>query len=208
MAQGDLLSVQYQLNVARQPCSFTQHFVVDNSGVGDTDDSCQALGVLLASTEIANLHFHLATNVTYEGWQVRFVRGQDAFGPFRNQALDSTGQRPGPAISQVNSCVVRLLQDSRDSKFNGRVFIPGIAEGDTTESFITAQATLDGIRDDLLDTLLVSGNFGGVAWAFQQVINGGSAATGFTETPVTSVQVNTLLGASRKRLTREYGTIP
>lgn len=208
MATGDVLRCEFQFNVARQPCAFTLHYQVDNSGTTNMDDSCFALGQLMQSTEMADFHFNLAGNVTYEGWETRFLRGTDAFGPYRTQILNSTGSRSGHAISQVSSCVVRLQQDTRDSKFNGRIYVPGISEQDTTMSSISAQVVLDGIRDDLLDVLVVSGNVGGVDWAFQQIINGGSKQTGFTETPVTTLQVNSLLGSSRRRLTREFGTIP
>ena len=208
MALGDVLRCEFQFNVARQPCAFTLHYQVDNSGTTNMDDSCEALGFLMRSTEMADFHFNLAGNVTYEGWEVRFLRGQDAFGPYREQILDSNGSRNGHAIPQISACVVRLQQDTRDSKYNGRIYVPGISEQDTELSNITSQIVLDGIRDDLLDVLVVSGNHSGVDWAFQQIISGGSKQTGYTETPVTTLQVNSLLGSSRRRLTKEFGTIP
>lgn len=208
MAFGDVLQCQFQFNVGRQPAAFTLHYQVDNSGTSNMDDSCEALAILMISTDMADFHFNLASDVTYEGWEVRFVRGTDAFGPFREQALSSTGTRTGKAISQISSGVCRLVQDTRDAKYNGRIFVPGISEADTTMSSISSQPVLDGILEDLLDVVVVSGNYKNVDWAFQQIINGGSKQTGFTETQVTTIQVNPLLGSSRKRLTREFGTIP
>ena len=206
MAQGDILRAEFCINVARQPAAFTMGYKIANSGVGNTDNSCVALSQLLQNTDIANLHMFLGNDATWEGWRVSFVRGQDPMPPVWRQIVDSTGQRSSHCIPLVSAMVVRLIQFTLPSKNNGRLYIPGIAEGDTTLSRVTAQNVIDGIRDAINDILVVSGNVGGVDWAFDAQILGGSLQTGFTESTVERISVQPQLGSQRRRRTREHGT--
>lgn len=150
----------------------------------------------------------IAGDATFEGWRVNFVAGQDAFAPKTSQLLSATGARTGHAIPLVSAAVVRLTQSERPAKHNGRIYIPGISENDTDMSRLTAVPVIDGIRTRLQDVILVDGMYQGIQWAFSMVVRGGDRQSGFVNTPITSLQVQTQIGSQRRRITKEFGTFP
>ncbi len=208
MAQNDILRARFLFNVQAQPAAFDLHYKVENSGVTNEDDSCEALSELLELSQMQTFNSILANDVTFEGWRVNFVQGQDAFGPYVSQLASANGARTGHAIPLVSAAVVRLNQQDRPAKHNGRIYVPGISEGDTDKSLLTSVPVIDGIRDRLNDVILVDGVYQSINWAFQMVVRGGTRQAGFVHTPISSVQVQTQLGSQRRRITKEFGTFP
>jgi len=208
MATGDILRVDCRFNIGRQPAAFGLHYRIDNSGVVATDNATRALASLIAQSELANIHFDLGSDLTFEGFLTRFVSGADPMPKWWIQALDSNGQRAGTCLPQMKACVITLNQASLPAKNNGRVFVPGIAESDCDGSTITFQNVINSLRDRFNDVRIVSGNFDGVDWAFQHVVLGAGNPGAQTVSPVTSVVVRAQLGSQRRRRTREWGTIP
>lgn len=121
---------------------------------------------------------------------------------------NTNGSRPGNALPVNNAAILRLRQTVRGARFDGRVFISGIAEADTELNNINVQATIDSIVAFAAAANFLSSAGGLFQW--RHVIKGTEPPPAPPDTleyrVVDSSIVNPTLYTQRRRTTRHLGT--
>lgn len=124
-----------------------------------------------------------------------------------------TGLRPTDALPSNCSAVIALIQATFLPRSNGRIFVPGIAEGDT-DSGVLSTVFLSTVVTPFIVKLVAiidelsagTGRFTpGVISA--KVLNAAPPAKDWAGAfaPLTAVSGNTIIGIMRKRATRAVG---
>lgn len=207
MAVGDLFSVRFKFNVATHPASFVLHYRMNDSYNDPGLDYCGALDAALR-TEMESPGFFLASDVTFEGWEIRKITGIPA-APALSQLANQVGARPGQALPLTKAVVVGLNQSTGGAKRNGRVYLPGISENDTAGNLMEGTQVMGFINTYFNAGVLVDTNFGGQDWEFSMTVKEGiPASQGPRDWPVTSCSTRSIIYNQRRRVTNEWGTVP
>lgn len=203
---GDTLTVQFKFNVARHPASFSLAYEQTNSGTTASDPTCLGLAEAI-NAEAANMQIFLASDTSYEGFEVRVLRGTPSPPSFYQYAA-KFGSRTGQAIPLVRAANVELIQSDAMNRHNGRIYIPGIAEGDTTINRITGANVITLITSQMNALTTVSYDDGSIVWGFKLVVAERKSASNPNPVnhDVSGFYVREILASQRRRRTNEWGT--
>jgi hypothetical protein len=156
MAQDDIYLASFHFENPSGASSFRLYYQEDavRSGVGtDTQVLANTLDDRL-TTEITDM---IADDFLFTAIVVHKISG-DKEAKWRTDIVAQAGQRVGPSLPSNNCVLIGLSQGLFAAKHNGRIFIPGLAEGDSVVgNLLTAyqtgplQAFVDAIADQLAE---------------------------------------------------------
>ena len=129
MAADDIYYVQYHLEGPSQPASFGVYYQ-------ETGLSTSPKGATQSLAESANAMRPTLINILSRDWQFTAVTASRKGGFQIAKHVFSTegvaGVRPANALPANNAMLIQLFQTQFPKTSNGRVYIPGISEQDTS----------------------------------------------------------------------------
>lgn len=136
MAQDDIYLASFHFENPSGASSFRLYYQEDavRSGIG-TDT--QVLSTTLDDKLTPSIRDLMATDFLFTAIIVQKVSGAKE-AKFRTDITTQAGTRVAPSLPANNCIVVGLAQGLFAAKHNGRIFIPGLAEGDTTVGNLTS----------------------------------------------------------------------
>lgn len=190
-------------------CRLFYQETIIRSGIGtDTQILAQSWDTALS----ALLRDVIADDFEFPSITCRKMDG-DLEAKFRLDRAAPAGLRPGPALPSNNALLLGLYQGLFPARSNGRMFIPGIAEGDTlignlTSAFASTQVTalINGLVAQLDEESGGTGRWD-LGVISTKVLD---AAPPFKDwagafSPVSSVAFNPIVATQRRRQTRVVG---
>lgn len=135
--------------------------------------------------------------------------------PWVENVATQQGTRTGPGLPANNAMIMSLFQGTLPAKNNGRIFLPGIAEGDTDAGLLNT-AFLTGPVTAFRNTLSqpIPEDLGGTGeWELgvisQKILNLTPPTKDWANAflPVTAVALSPIIGTQRRRGTRVVGAV-
>lgn len=211
MAIEDIYKITCNFSLDKRAASFSLFYQEDTEHSG-VDLETRIFGEAWATAMHASIIPLLSQHTRFTSIHCTKLDGT-LFPKFKINNTTQVGTSGIDALPDNNAIVVNLHQQLFPSSSDGRIYVPGIAEDQTTIGVLT-QAFVTGVLQAFVDALLLpvpelSGGAG--RWILgvisQKVLN---AAPPFKDwegafSAVGSIAANTIIGTMRKRQTRVRG---
>lgn len=150
MAQDDIYLASFHFENPSGASSFRLYYQEEavRSGIG-TDT--QVLANTLDDHFTPQIRGMIADDFLFTAIVVQKVSG-DKEAKWRTDITTQAGLRVGPSLPANNCCLIGLSQGLFAAKHNGRIFMPGVAEGDTIVGNLTV-GFQTGELQDMVDAL-------------------------------------------------------
>ena len=141
MAIGDLYTARFRFE-SKSSGMITSMSYKQTAGTNDADtmsDLAVAIGVKVE----APFKLILSRDVEFTGIEVNQTVGLNETPGLTRFELPNIGDNASDAIPMGGCCVMSILTDAPNSKFNGRMFVSGIPESSELNGAVTAPAIAD-----------------------------------------------------------------
>lgn len=200
MANNDLLLCKLNLNINGNTASMNLHYKITLGG--NAEDPCGALAAGFAGA-LDSLLEAMAENVQLASIDTRVVQGENR-PPSLGLLAAFQGEGGLEALPLTKAVVIQLQQDQLPGRFNGRLYVPGVAESDTTGNLLSNAGVTSSLNQWMQDVRLITFDSGTDVYEFLQCIK--SAGEGGIVNPRVQTQtISPIIYSQRKRRTEARG---
>ena len=211
MSLNDIYRATFHYELPTSAASWSLYYKEDIDASGgdiDTEILADAIEVNLASVTVDLL----AADCAQSAITVEKVFGVKE-AKHRIDIFDQVGARPGASLPNNHALVFGLVQTTFTPKSNGRIFVPGLSELDSSTGVVTAAFQAAQQTAFITELVKIISELSGGTGRFQPGVISAKVrdlvppakdwAGAFA--PITAIFANTVIGIMRKRGTKAVG---